>query len=233
MSAPLPLRPSAPRRTLLLTLAFLAAACARDPLAAAEVPPPKADLPAPADGKPQTAVLAMGCFWCAEGVFERIDGVSEVVSGYAGGTADTADYEMVSDGKTGHAESIRITYDPKKISYGKLLQIFFTTHDPTTKDRQGPDWGHQYRSAIFVETPAQRSVAEQYIKQLSDAKVFTAPVVTTVEPLPGFYRAEAYHQDYVKNHPDHPYVRMWFPAKEKKLREHFAAQLKKEYRGKN
>ena len=217
-------------RHLLLPALLIAVQCSRDPLAAEGVPTPKSDLPA-AKG-PQTAVFAMGCFWCAEGVFERVEGVSEVVSGYAGGTADTADYELVSGGKTGHAESIRVTYDPAKISYGTLLQIFFTTHDPTTKDRQGPDWGHQYRSAIFYQGEAQRSVAEAYIKQLGEAHAFSSAVVTTVEPLGEFYRAEAYHQDYIKNHPDNSYVRMWFPAKEKKLREHFGAFLKKEYAAK-
>jgi peptide-methionine (S)-S-oxide reductase len=228
-----------PARLVSVLLAVATAgACASSPLAAAEVPPPARDLPAPSAGAGpkaiqqtaplQTMVVAMGCFWCAEGVFERIEGVTDVTSGYAGGTRDNANYEAVSAGSTNHAESVRITYDPRKISYGRLLQVFFTTHDPTTKDRQGPDWGHQYRSAIFFANPEQRAVAAEYIRQLEEAHVFKAPIVTTLEPLDAFYPAEDYHQDYVRKHPDNPYVRMWFPAKEQKLREHLAPLLKHE-----
>lgn len=219
------------RRLALAVAAYtwLCAAACTDPMAKEGVSPPKRDLPGPAAGETgtRTAVLAMGCFWCAEGVFERVEGVLEVKSGYAGGTAADADYHKVSDGATGHAESIRITYDPRRISYGQLLRVFFTTHDPTTKDRQGPDWGHQYRSAIFYETPEQRAVAQDYIAQLGAAGSFSRPIVTTLEPLTAFYNAEAYHQDYIKNHPGDRYVQMWFPAKEKKLREHLPELLKK------
>ena len=163
----------------------------------------------------------------AEGVFEHVEGVKQVISGYAGGSKEDADYEKVSSGSTNHAESIQITYDPSKITYGELLHIFFSVFDPTTKDYQGPDHGHQYRTAIFFANDDQRRVADAYIKQLTDAKVFDAPIVTTVEPLTEFYPAEAYHQDYVKNHPDDPYVRQWYYPKLKKLEDHFAGELKK------
>lgn len=216
-------------RPAALAVLLLLGAC-RDPMAAENLPHPAVDLPAPARSAPRTAVFAMGCFWCAEGVFERVAGVIDVKSGYAGGTAESADYELVSSGRTGHAESIKVTYDPNRITYGQLLEVFFTTHDPTTKDRQGPDWGHQYRSAIFYDSDEQRQVAAAYIKQLGEAHAFNAPIVTTLEPLTAFYNAEAYHQDYVKNHPDNGYVRMWFPAKEKKLRDHLRPLLKPEAR---
>lgn len=218
---------------LALPFALAAYGCARDPLAAETVPAPLIDLPSPprslppaADGALATAVVAMGCFWCAEGVFEQIEGVTDVVSGYAGGTRDTASYEQVGGGSTAHAEAVKITYDPRRVSYGKLLQVFFTTHDPTTRDRQGPDWGRQYRSALFIQGSEQRAVAAAYMKQLAGARTFSAPIVTTLEALTEFYPAEAYHQDYVRRHPDHPYVRAWFPAKEKKLRDHLAPLLK-------
>lgn len=226
------MRRSSRTRRFLLPSLLLLSACLRNPLAAAEgfPPPPQKDLPAPEGAHARTAVLAMGCFWCAEGVFERIEGVTDVKSGFAGGNADTAEYEKVSAGGTNHAESIRITYDPSRISYGTLLQIFFATHDPTTRDRQGPDYGHQYRSAIFYASPEERAVAEAYIRQLNQAHVYANPIVTTLEPLDAFYPAEAYHQDYIRNHPNDFYVRMWFPAKERKLKAHFGALLKKEYR---
>ena len=214
-----------------IAAAFVASACS-PPSLAADLPRPQVDLPAAADAKPgttETLVLAMGCFWCAEGVFERVQGVTDVTSGYSGGTADTANYELVSDHKTSHAEAIRVTYDPQKISYGKLLQIFFTVHDPTTRDRQGPDAGHQYRSAIFFANEEQRTVAAAYIKQLTETKLFSSPIVTTLEPLKGFYPAEGYHQDYVRHHPDNPYVRQWFPPKARKLEEHFRSLVKPEY----
>src|SRR5689334_16814551 len=149
--------------------------CSRPTHAAADLPKPTKDLTAPAKpGELRTAVLAAGCFWCSEAVFEQLNGVTDVVSGYAGGAKEDAEYETVGSGRTGHAESIQITYDPSKISYGVLLRVFFTTHDPTTKDRQGPDHGHQYRSAIFYDSPEQKQVAEDYIGQLNDAKVFDA-----------------------------------------------------------
>jgi peptide-methionine (S)-S-oxide reductase len=169
------------------------------------VPAPAADVQ-PATGI-QTAVLAGGCFWGVQGVFQHTAGVVNAVSGYAGGSKATADYNMVSTGTTGHAESVEIKYDPNKISYGKILQIFFSVaHDPTQLNRQGPDSGTQYRSAIFTTTDEQRKVADAYIAQLNAAKVYRKPIVTKVGPLEGFYAAEAYHQDYLTLHPSQPYI---------------------------
>src|SRR5262245_117346 len=162
---------------------------------AADFPDPAIDVKA-ASG-PQTVVLAGGCFWCTEAVFEIIEGVEDVISGYAGGTKETAKYDVVSTGRTGHAEAVLITHDPKRISYGQLLKIFFSVaHDPTTLNRQGPDVGSQYRSAIFYANDEQKHVAEAYIKQLNEAKVLRSPIVTQVVPLQKFYTAESYHQNY-------------------------------------
>ncbi len=158
-------------------------------------------------GTHQTAVFAGGCFWGMEALFEHVHGVSQVVSGYAGGTAETATYKQVSAGKTGHAESIEITYDPAQVSYGELLKIFFTVaHDPTQLNQQGFDVGPQYRSAIFVTNPEQEKIAQAYIDQLNQAEVFYQPVVTEVQPLEKFYAAEDYHQDFVAHHPTNFYV---------------------------
>jgi peptide-methionine (S)-S-oxide reductase len=169
------------------------------------IPAPAADTPA-SDGI-QTAVIAGGCFWGVQGVFQHTSGVVNAVSGYAGGSKSTADYTMVSTGSTGHAESVEIKYDPKKISYGKILQIFFSVaHDPTQLNRQGPDSGTQYRSAIFTTNDEQKKVAEAYIAQLNAAKVYKKPIVTKVGPLQGFYAAEDYHQDYLTLHPNQPYI---------------------------
>jgi peptide-methionine (S)-S-oxide reductase len=202
-------------------------ACERPAHATTDLPKPATDLAAPKDQKQATAVFAGGCFWCTEAVFERVIGVNDVVSGYTGGAADTANYERVCQGDTGHAESIRITYDPSKISYGELLRIFFTTHDPTTRNRQGADHGTQYRSAIFYETQDQKRVAEAYIKQLDDAKTFgDKPIVTTLEPLKGFYVAEAYHQNYARQHPNQGYIQAVAMPKVEKLLEHFKGQTK-------
>jgi peptide-methionine (S)-S-oxide reductase len=166
---------------------------------------PAATSPVP-DG-PQIAVFAGGCFWGVEAVFERVLGVTEVVSGYAGGTARNAEYETVSTGRTGHAESVRITYDPTEVSYGKLLEIFFSVaHDPTQLNRQGPDVGTQYRSAIFYTTPEQATTARAYIAKLDDSGAFDRPIVTQLQPLDEFYTAEAYHQDYYEHHPTNPYI---------------------------
>jgi peptide-methionine (S)-S-oxide reductase len=155
----------------------------------------------------QTAVLAGGCFWGVQGVFQHTIGVVNAVSGYAGGSKASADYNMVSTGATGHAESVEIKYDPAKISYGKILQIFFSVvHDPTQLNRQGPDTGTQYRSAIFTTNDEQKKVAEAYIAQLNAAKVYKKPIVTKVGPLEAFFPAEAYHQDYLTLHPNQPYV---------------------------
>ena len=169
------------------------------------IPAPAMDVPA-SDGI-QTAVLSGGCFWGVQGVFQHTAGVVNAVSGYAGGSKATAQYEMVSTGTTGHAESVQIKYDPRKISYGKILQIFFSVaHDPTQLNRQGPDSGTQYRSAIFTASDEQKKVADAYIAQLNAAKVYRKPIVTKVGPLQGFYAAEAYHQDYLTLHPNQPYI---------------------------
>jgi peptide-methionine (S)-S-oxide reductase len=154
-----------------------------------------------------TAVFAGGCFWGVEGVFEHLKGVTNVVAGFSGGDAATAHYEMVSSSTTDHAESVKITYDPSKISYGQLLKVFFSVaHDPTQLNRQGPDHGKQYRSAIFFANKKQEKIASSYITQLNKAKVFPAPIVTQLVPLKGFYAAEDYHQHFLKEHPDYPYI---------------------------
>jgi len=155
----------------------------------------------------ETTVLAGGCFWGVQGVFQHVQGVKKVVSGYAGGKADTAQYERVSEGDTGHAESVEVTFDPTQVSYGTLLQIFFSVaHNPTELNRQGPDHGTQYRSAIFPETPEQQAVAQAYIAQLDAAKSFNAPIVTKIEQYNGFYPAEDYHQNFLTTHPTYPYI---------------------------
>ena len=155
----------------------------------------------------EVAVLAGGCFWGVEAVFERLEGVKDVVSGFAGGTKASAHYDMVSSGTTGHAEAVRIRYDPSRIGYEQLLKVFFVVaHDPTQLNRQGPDEGAQYRSSIFYADSRQRAIADAFIKHLNDAKVFPRRVVTTVVPLEGFYPAEASHQDFVRKNPRYPYV---------------------------
>ncbi len=155
----------------------------------------------------QTAVLAGGCFWGVEAVFERVRGVRNVVSGYAGGEKKTANYPAVGTGLTGHAESVQITYDPKEVSYAEILRIFFAVaHDPTQLDRQGPDTGPQYRSAIFYASDAERELARSYIKELDKSGKFRGEIVTRVDPLKGFYPAESYHQDFIAKNPNNPYV---------------------------
>jgi peptide-methionine (S)-S-oxide reductase len=169
------------------------------------IPAPTTDVQA-ADGI-QTAVIAGGCFWGVQGVFQHTAGVLNAVSGYSGGSRMTANYTMIGTGTTGHAEAVEIKYDPKKISYGKILQIFFSVvHDPTQLNRQGPDSGTQYRSAIFTVNDEQKKVAEAYIAQLTAAKVYKKPIVTKVGPLQAFYAAEDYHQDYLTLHPNQPYI---------------------------
>ncbi|WP_298255745.1 peptide-methionine (S)-S-oxide reductase MsrA [Bradyrhizobium sp.] len=169
------------------------------------IPPPAVDVQN-ASGI-QTAVLAGGCFWGVQGVFQHTKGIVSAVSGYSGGKKTTADYRMVSTGTTGHAESVEVKFDPKKISYGKVLQIFFSVaHDPTQLNRQGPDTGTQYRSAIFTTSDEQKNVADAYIAQLNAAGVYKKPIVTKVGPLQGFFAAEAYHQDYLTLHPTQPYI---------------------------
>jgi len=177
----------------------------------------------------KTAVLAGGCFWCTESLFKSLDGVIQVTSGYAGGTADTAEYNEVSSGATGHAECIQITYTPSIITYGKLLEVFFTVaHDPTQLDRQGPDRGKQYRSAVFYSDDEQKRIIEAYIAQLSEAEYYTKPIVTTVEPLEKFYLAEEYHQDYADRNPVNPYILFNSLPKNKKLEKSYPELLKKE-----
>jgi peptide-methionine (S)-S-oxide reductase len=172
---------------------------------AAALPAPSTDLP---NGKPEaTIVFAGGCFWGIEGVFEHVKGVKEAVSGYAGGNKVTAHYEIVSTGRTGHAESVKVTYDPSQVTFGKLLQVFFSVaHDPTELNRQGPDEGTQYRSAIFYSTDAERKVAEAYIAQLDAAKLFKHKIVTQLTQLDQFYPAEDYHQHYLEHNPTQPYI---------------------------
>jgi peptide-methionine (S)-S-oxide reductase len=176
-------------------------------VAAAPLPDPKIDAPLATAAGTQTAVFAGGCFWGVEAVFEHVKGVTQVVSGYSGGSADTAKYDAVSSGSTGHAESVRVSYDPSRISYGQLLKVFFSVaHDPTELNRQGPDTGTQYRSAVFFANDEQQRVAESYIAQLQAARALPRPIVTQVTPLQAFYEAEAYHQDYLVRHPNQPYI---------------------------
>jgi peptide-methionine (S)-S-oxide reductase len=174
---------------------------------AVTIPAPAVDAQAPAGDAPQTIVLAGGCFWGVQGVFEHTKGVTRAVSGYSGGTKETAHYEMVGTERTGHAESVQVTYDPKQISYGKILQIYFSVaHNPTELNYQGPDHGPSYRSAIFYANDEQKRLAEAYIAQLGQAHAFPAPIVTKLEAFKGFYPAEDYHQDFLVLHPTYPYI---------------------------
>jgi peptide-methionine (S)-S-oxide reductase len=174
---------------------------------AVALPAPATDLPVPAKPSEQTVVLAGGCFWGVQAVFQHVKGVHLATSGYAGGAADTAKYDLVSTGDTGHAESVLVAFDPTQVSFGRLLQVFFSVaHDPTELNRQGPDQGTQYRSVIFATSPEQKRVAEGYIAQLDRAKRFSGPIVTKVVPLEKFYPAEGYHQNYATLHPDNPYI---------------------------
>jgi peptide-methionine (S)-S-oxide reductase len=171
------------------------------------VPAAAVDEPTPAAAASETAVLAGGCFWGVQGVFQHVKGVTEAESGYAGGSKDTADYDTVSTGSTGHAESVRITYDPSQVTFGQLLRIYFSVvTDPTQLNRQGPDEGTQYRSAIFAQDATQQRVADAYLAQLNAAKAFPAPIVTKVEPNTGFFPAEGYHQNYLNSNPTYPYI---------------------------
>lgn len=187
----------------------------------ADLPKPDADIALGKPGEVRKAVLASGCFWCTQAVFEQIPGVTEVTSGYAGDTRANAVYQMVCSDTTKHAECVQVTYDASKVSYGRLLQVFFTTHDPTTLNRQGPDQGTQYRSAIFYADDEQKRVAGAYIKQLDAAKAFDKPIVTTLEPLVEFYSAEQYHQDYAKLNPFNPYIQRYATPKAQKAKAKF------------
>jgi peptide-methionine (S)-S-oxide reductase len=201
------------RFAALLGLAAAGILLWHSPLLGAEAPviiaPPAVDNPK-AGGPTQTAVLAGGCFWGVQGVFEHVRGVQNVVAGYAGGEKATAEYETVSSGSTGHAESVKITFDPAVISFGQILQIAFSVvHDPTQLNRQGPDAGTQYRSAIFYADESQKRIAQAYISQLEQAHAFARPIVTRVDPLKGFYAAEKYHQDYLIHNPTQPYIAIY------------------------
>jgi len=190
-----------------LFLVFLLGSVACTATVHGQLPPFAGESQSPAAKGKQTAVLAGGCFWGVDAVFKHVKGVSSVVSGYSGGSAATAEYETVSTGSTGHAESVKITYDPSRISYSELLRIFFSVAtDPTQLNRQGPDQGTQYRSVIFYANDDQKQIALAYIDQLNKAKVFSAPIVTQVVPLKAFYPAEEYHQNYLQNHPENPYI---------------------------
>ena len=192
----------------------------------AAFPDPAVDVK-PASGK-QTAVLAGGCFWCMEAVFKIMEGVDEVISGYSGGTKETAKYDIVSTGRTGHAEAVLITYDSAKTSYGQLLKIFFSVaHVPTTLNRQGPDTGPQYRSVIFYVTEEQKHVAEAYIKQIDSAHVLRNPIVTQVVPLDKFYTAEAYHQNYAALNHSNPYIVNVSDPKVEKLKKMYPGCVRK------
>jgi peptide-methionine (S)-S-oxide reductase len=192
---------------MLIPMAALSARFVEAAEPAVKIPSPALDETASANRGLQTVVLAGGCFWGVQGVYQHTKGVTQAVSGYAGGQKDTAHYEMVGTGRTGHAESVSVTFDPQQISYGKILQIYFSVaHNPTELNRQGPDFGSQYRSAIFYANDEQKRVAAAYIAQLQQAHVFSAPIVTKLEPLTGFYPAEDYHQDFLVLHPSYPYI---------------------------
>ena len=194
---------------IVAVLVWIGVAIRNYPAAAQEgvaVPAPAMDLPA-GDATSATAVFAGGCFWGVQGVFQHVKGVTSALSGYAGGDKNTANYEVVGSGTTGHAESVQVTYDPRQVSYGRLLQIFFSVaHDPTQLNRQGPDFGTQYRSAIFPATTEQASVAKAYIAQLDQARLYKKGIVTKIESGRAFYPAEAYHQDFLTLHPTYPYI---------------------------
>lgn len=209
-------------RILALSILCATIACSATTARTVAIPDPVLDARLATTKGQQTAVLAGGCFWGIEAVFEHVKGVTNVTSGYAGGTAKTARYETVSEGETGHAESVRITYDPSQLTYGQLLKLFFAVaHDPTELNRQGPDVGTQYRSAIFYSNEEQKRIAIAYINQLNQAKVFERPIVTQVAALDSFYPAEAYHQDYAARHPDDSYIMINDLPKVENLRRQF------------
>ncbi len=209
---------------VLFLIVATTAACSAVTASATTIPDPALDAPLAGSKGEQTAVLAGGCFWGVEAVFEHVKGVSDVKSGYSGGSPATAQYEKVGTGETGHAESVRITYDPSQISYGQLLKVFFSVaHDPTQLNRQGPDTGTQYRSAIFYANEEQKRIAQAYIEQLDRARVFARPIVTQVAAFQSFNEAEAYHQNYLVNHPDESYIVINDLPKIENLRKHLPA----------
>ena len=213
------------RLALVLFASLLGAtACSAkaSPSPSAALPAPVQDAPRAATAGQQTAVVSGGCFWGIQAVFQHVKGVISATSGYSGGSAKTAEYEVVSTGETGHAESVQIVYDPSQITYGELLRVFFSVaHDPTQLTRQGPDEGTQYRSSIFYGNDEQKRIADAYIAQLDQAKVFSSPIVTKVVPLQAFYPAEAYHQNYAALHPNQPYIRFNDAPKVEHLRQEF------------
>jgi peptide-methionine (S)-S-oxide reductase len=197
-------------------------ACTAKANPAAAMPEPAVDAPRASVPSQQTAVLSGGCFWGVQAVFQHVKGVISATSGYSGGSKKTAEYEIVSTGETGHAESVQIVYDPSQITYGELLRVFFSVaHDPTQLNRQGPDEGTQYRSSIFYSGDEQKRIAEAYIAQLDSAKVFPRPIVTKVVPLQAFYQAEPYHQNYAALHPNQPYIMFNDAPKVDHLRQEF------------
>lgn len=225
------MRPLARRGTILTVLISFAfsVGCRA---AKAPIPAPTVDAPLAKQSGQETAVLAGGCFWGTQTVFERVKGVTATTVGYAGGSASTATYSQVTHENTGHAESVQVVYDPSKITYGTLLRIFFSVaHDPTELNRQGPDVGSSYRSVIFYMNPEQERIAKAYIAQLDAAKVFRKPIVTQVVPLHGFYKAEAYHQDYALHNPNNPYIEICDRPKIGELKKQFP-DLFQNYEGK-
>ncbi len=212
---------------MMLSIVASLAACSSAKASAKAVPDPKVDAPLAEAKSEQTAVLAGGCFWGVEAVFENVKGVTDVRSGYSGGSPADAQYRKVGTGETGHAESVRITYDPSQITYGRLLKVFFSVaHDPTELNRQGPDSGTQYRSAIFYANDEQKRIARAYIDQLNGAKAFSQPIVTEVTALETFTEAEAYHQDYLVRHPNEPYIVINDLPKVENLRKHLPGLCK-------
>jgi peptide-methionine (S)-S-oxide reductase len=216
---------SSTRFALILFASLLGATACNakaNPSPSAAVPAPWLDAPRTSASGQQTAVVSGGCFWGIQAVFQHVKGVLSSTSGYAGGSAKTAEYEIVSTGESGHAESVQIVYDPSQITYGELLHVFFSVaHDPTQLNRQGPDEGTQYRSSIFYSSAEQKRIAEGYIAQLEKAKIFSRPIVTQVVPLEAFYPAEAYHQNYAALHPNQPYIVYNDAPKVEHLRQEF------------
>ena len=216
---------------LSLTLSILLVACTANAAPKMPIPPAAMDATLAATSGKQTAVFAGGCFWGTQSVFERVKGVVKTTAGYAGGSSSTASYPQVTTETTGHAESVEVIYDPSRITYGQLLRIFFSVaHDPTQLNRQGPDVGPSYRSAIFYGNDEQKRIADAYVKQLDAAKVFPGRIVTEITPLKGFYRAEDYHQDYALKHPDNPYILVCDRPKVQALKEQFP-ELFVDYKG--
>jgi peptide-methionine (S)-S-oxide reductase len=220
------------RNTILAVLTAFAACTGCSAAAKTPIPAPADDTALAQTAGKQTAIFAGGCFWGTQSVFERVKGVLATTAGYAGGSASTATYDQVTQENTGHAESVKVVFDPSQITYGRLLQIFFSVvHDPTQLNRQGPDVGSSYRSVIFYTSEEQQKISKEYIAQLDAAKVFRKPIVTQVVPLKGFYDAEAYHQDYALHNPNNPYIMVCDRPKVEALKHEFP-DLFKDYKGK-